>query len=247
MKVGIMQPYFVPYIGYWQLLNAVDKYVIYDDVNYINRGWINRNRIMIDGQPKYINVPMLGASQNKLINEIHVNNDPRQIKKNLRTIESAYKNAPYYAVIFPLVEEIIKCSQGYLASYIENSIRVICQYLEIETDIIVSSSVKKDCSLKGQDKILSICELLGATEYYNAVGGQMLYSYEDFRKRRIELKFLKTNNIKYKQFGNDFLPNLSIIDVMMFNSGQKVKEMLEDYSIICENEEIKNDIGEGQI
>ena len=247
MKVGIMQPYFVPYIGYWQLLNAVDKYVIYDDVNYINRGWINRNRIMIDGQPKYINVPMLGASQNKLINEIHVNHDPRQIKKNLRTIESAYKNAPYYAVIFPLVEEIIKCSQEYLASYIENSIRVICQHFEIETDLIVSSSVKKNCSLKGQDKILSICELLGATEYYNAVGGQMLYSYEDFRKRRIELKFLKTNNIKYKQFGNDFLPNLSIIDVMMFNSRQKVKEMLEDYSIVCENEEIKNDIGEDQI
>lgn len=150
-------------------------------------------------------------------------------------------------MIFPLVEEIIKCSQEYLASYIENSIRVICQYLEIETDLIVSSSVKKDCSLKGQDKILSICELLGATEYYNAVGGQMLYSYEDFRKRRIELKFLKTNNIKYKQFGNDFLPNLSIIDVMMFNSRQKVKEMLEDYSIVCENEEIKNDIGEDQI
>jgi len=232
MKVGIMQPYFVPYIGYWQLLNAVDKYVIYDDVNYIKGGWINRNRILLNNQPEYFNIPMLGSSPYKLIKEVRVNNDIRLISKNLRLIEYAYKKAPYYDEIFLLIEKILKCPHEYLAPFIENSIRIICNYLEIETELIVSSSIKKDCSLKGQDKVLSICELLGATEYYNAVGGQSLYSYEDFRKKNIELKFLKTNDIEYKQFGNEFLPNLSILDVMMFNSRQEIKKMLGNYSLI---------------
>ena len=83
MKLGIMQPYFVPYIGYWQLMNAVDKYVIYDDVNFIKGGWINRNRILVNGQPKYFNIPIIGASPFKLINEIGVNNDLQLINKNL--------------------------------------------------------------------------------------------------------------------------------------------------------------------
>lgn len=232
MRVGIMQPYFMPYIGYWQLMNAVDKYVIYDDVNFIRRGWINRNRILIDNQPKYFNIPMIGASQNKLINEVEVNTDQKLVKKNLRTIESAYKKAPYFDNVYPLLEKIINCKKKIISEYIENSFIILCNYLDIMPELIMSSSLNKNCNLKAQDKILDICRLLGCTEYYNAIGGKKLYSYNDFKKNGIELKFLETEYIEYKQFNNNFQSNLSIIDVMMFNSKKEIRRMLLNYNLV---------------
>lgn len=234
MKLGIMQPYFIPYIGYWQLMNAVDKYVIYDDVNFIKGGWINRNRILVNGEPKYFNVPMLGASPYKLINEVGVNNDRKLTDKNLRALEWAYRKAPYYGDVFPLMERVLESGKDDIASYIAESFRIIGEYLDIKTEFIISSDLEKDCEQKGQDKVLSICKLLGATEYYNAIGGQELYSFEDFKAQDITLKFLKTSDIVYEQFGNEFQPNLSIVDVMMFNSREQVQQMLQKYTLVCE-------------
>lgn len=235
MKLGIMQPYFVPYLGYWQLMNAVDKYVIYDDVNYIKGGWINRNRILIGGVPKYFNIPMLGASPYKLINEVEVNNDYHLIEKNLRMIENAYKKAPYFSDVYPVIERVLRCGKNNIAEYITESFKIIGEYLGITTELIISSSLEKDCSLKGQDKVLAICKLLNATEYYNAIGGQELYSFSQFRENNISLKFLKTDDIIYEQFGNEFQKNLSIVDVMMFNSQQQVKKWLDSYTLITED------------
>lgn len=232
MRIGIMQPYFLPYIGYWQLMNMVDEYVIYDDVNFIKGGWINRNRILMNGRVQYFNIPMLGASPFKLINEIEVNNDVRLIEKNLRILEGAYRNAPYYKAVYPLIREVLYCGKQNLAEYITESFYIICEYLKIETKLIVSSSLDKDCFLKGQDKVIAICKLLGAKEYYNAIGGQKLYSSTDFQKQGISLYFLKTNEIKYKQFNNEFRENLSIVDVMMFNSQDEIQEMLKKYIVV---------------
>lgn len=232
MRVGIMQPYFMPYIGYWQLMNVVDKYIIYDDVNFIRGGWINRNRILIDNQPKYFNIPMIGASQNKLINEVEVNTDQKLIKKNLRTIESAYKKAPYFDNVYPLLERIINCKKKVISEYIENSFIILCNYLDITTELIMSSSLNKNNNLKAQNKILDICRLLKCTEYYNSIGGKKLYSYNDFLKNGIELKFLETKYIEYRQFNNDFQSNLSIIDVMMFNSKKEINDMLLKYNLV---------------
>lgn len=232
--VGIMQPYFFPYIGYWQLMNAVDKYVIYDDVNYIKRGWINRNRILVNNEVKYVNVPVLGASQNKLINEIQVNPDENEVDKTLRLIEMAYKNAPYFETVFPLVETVMHCKKGTVSEFIAESFRCVCDYLDIKTELIMSSDIEKDNSLRGEDKIIDICKRLGATDYYNAVGGQELYDYKHFSEIGMQLHFLKTEDIKYKQFDADFESGLSIIDVMMFNSKEEIKEMLKQYSLIEE-------------
>lgn len=234
MKIGIMQPYFVPYIGYWQLMNAVDKYVIYDDVNYIKGGWINRNRILMNGKPQYFNIPMLGASPFKLINDVGVNTDRRLIEKNLRILEGAYKKAPYYKDVISIMEKILFCEKENIAEYIAFSFSVINEYLQINTQLIMSSELEKDCTLRGQDKVISICKLLGATEYYNAIGGRELYSYSDFKEHGIKLSFVDTDLIEYKQFGEEFYPNLSIIDVMMFNSGDKVREFLTQYQLISE-------------
>lgn len=232
MKLGIMQPYFMPYIGYWQLMNLVDQYVIYDDVNFIKGGWINRNRILVNGAPKYFNVPMLGSSSNVLINEVQVDHNAAVTRKSLRSIEGAYKKAPYFDIVNPMLEEILWCGEDNIAKYIEHSFRVICKYLDIRTELIVSSDLDKDTTLKGQDKVIAICRLLGATEYYNAIGGRELYSYEAFREHGLQLKFVETKNIVYQQFDNTFQPNLSIIDVMMFNSRDKVREYLEAYTLI---------------
>lgn len=232
MKAGIMQPYFFPYIGYWQLMNAVDKYVIYDDVNFIKGGWINRNRVLMNGEAKLINLKMNGASPNKLINEIEVSGDIIYNKKLLKTIESCYKKAPYFSNVYPIIEDIVTQNDKNLAWYLEYSIKKICEYLTINTEIIVSSSISKNNDLKGQEKVIEICKVLEADEYYNAIGGQELYSYDDFAAHNIKLSFMKIGTIEYQQFNNEFLPNLSIVDVMMFNSVEDVKKMLEQYELL---------------
>ena len=234
MKVAVMQPYFVPYIGYWQLMNIVDKYVIYDDANYIKGGWINRNRILINGQARYFNVPIVGSSPNKKINEIKVNQTELLVRKNMRTIEFAYKKAPFYADVYPLVEKILYCDKENLVEFVRNSFDVISNYLGITPDFILSSSIQKDNRLKGQDRLLSICEVLGATEYYNSLGGMSLYTFEAFRKKNMRLYFLKSGDIKYMQYDSAFQENLSIIDVMMFNSKEEIRKMLNDYVTITD-------------
>lgn len=232
VKVGIMQPYFVPYIGYFQLMNAVDKYVVYDDVNFIKGGWINRNRILLNGEPRFINIPMIGASPNKLINEVGINNEPVLVNKTLKQIESAYKKAPYFNDVYPLIKDIVEFKADTIEKYIFHSFEIINNYLDIKTELILSSSLDKNNELKGQDKVISICKMLNATDYYNAIGGQELYSFDVFEKENINLHFIKTNEITYKQFGNEFISNLSIIDVMMFNSKEEVKKLLSNFELI---------------
>lgn len=232
MRVGIMQPYFLPYIGYWQLMNAVDRYVIYDDVNYINRGWINRNRILVDGRPTLLNIPLRKASQNKKINEIEISRDEKTIRKNLRMVELAYKKAPCFERVFPLYERIIMNEKSNLAEFLADSLQMIKNYLGISTELLFSSSLEKDNSLRGQDKILEICTLLNASEYVNAIGGRDLYCASEFSKRGIQLFFLKTNPISYRQADENFWPDLSILDVMMFNDVKRVREFLNRYTLI---------------
>ena len=232
MKLAIMQPYFFPYIGYWQLMDAVDTYVIYDDVNYINRGWINRNRILFNGKPRYFNLPMHGSSQNKLINEIEVDKDEILRDRNLSILKEAYHKAPYFDEIYPIITEILNSDADNVASFIADSFRILCFYLGITTERILSSEIDKDSSLKGEDKIIDICKALGAKHYINAIGGVELYHEDIFRSNGIEISFLKTKDIKYRQFDNEFENSLSIIDIMMFNSMEETRAMLKKCEII---------------
>jgi len=232
MKLGIMQPYFLPYIGYWQLINAVDKFVIYDDVNYINRGWINRNYILLNKQQFLFSLPLSKSSQNKFINQITVSENKNKLMK---TFATAYGKAPFYNDVAPLVKQIFEYTDKNLAKFIGNSIIKIADHLGLKSSIIYSSEIDKEHSLKGQDKILGICNTLKASEYVNSIGGIDLYNKSDFEANNIKLCFLKTQPITYKQFNDSFIPNLSILDVLMFNSVENIKEMLEKYEF-CEKE-----------
>ena len=226
-----MQPYFFPYIGYWQLINAVDVFVLYDDVNFIKKGWINRNNILLNKSEHLITIPLLNVSQNKHINECMVSEDYKSIDNIIKTINLAYKKAPYYNLVFPYIEEIIK-TKGSISDLVLKSVLWIKEYLVLNTEIILSSSIDKNNELKGQDKIIEIVKKLNGNHYINAIGGQELYNKEIFNNNGIKLNFIKTGEIKYKQFNNEFVPNLSIIDVLMFNSPSEVKEMLNNYSLI---------------
>ena len=229
MTIGIMQPYFMPYIGYWQLLASVDIYVIYDDVNYIKKGWINRNNILVNNEKQMFTIALNGASQNKLINEITIADDFIKLRK---TISMAYHKAPYYNDVMALLDDVFSYQSSNLADFIANSIKIVCQYLDIQTKIIMSSNIEKDNSLKGQNKILEICKLLNADAYYNAIGGQELYDKDNFKAEGIDLRFIQTNLAPYAQLDNEYVPGLSIVDVLMFNNVLQVKKMLDSYILI---------------
>jgi len=228
MKVSIMQPYFFPYIGYWQLLNATDVFVIYDDVNYIKQGYINRNSILIDGNSKRITLEVIGASSNKLINEVQVGNNT---KKLLKGIEQAYKKSPEYEDSYTVIKSILEYPEKNIAKFIGHSLQSIADFLSIDTTVIYSSELEKNNNLRGQEKVIDICRHLKASEYINAIGGKELYDKETFLKSGIELRFLETGIINYKQFNNNFVPTLSIIDIMMFNTKNDIKKILNNYKL----------------
>jgi hypothetical protein len=228
-KVGIMQPYIFPYIGYFQTLKAVDDYVIYDDVQFIKGGWINRNNILIGGNKVLFTVALVNASPNKLINEIQIWDD---FSKLIKTIAMAYSKAPYKDQTLSLLNKIVSYPDKNLARFNGNSIVEIAKYLGITTNILYSSALEKDDTLKANSKVVAICKELGGNVYINAIGGQELYDKQDFKEQGIDLKFIKSGNIEYKQFKSGFVPNLSIIDVLMFNSPEEINRLLDDYELI---------------
>lgn len=233
MKIGVMQPYLFPYIGYWQLLNAVDKYVILDDVNYITRGYINRNNILIGGQANRFTVPVYKASQNKLISETKLFFSPEEKEKFLNTIKFAYKKASFFEQGYALIEDIINNDTDDLTDYIAYSMKKICEYFGIDTPIYKSSEIKKDSELRAQDRIIAICKSLEGDTYINPAGGRALYSHEKFEKEALDLFFLDTrmDEIKYHQFNDEFVDYLSIIDVIMFNDVSTIRRFLDKYEL----------------
>lgn len=232
MKIGMMQPFFFPYIGYFQLLNMVDKYVVYDTGKFSNNKWGFRNRILINGSPGFFRVKTLKASQNKQFNEIKVSDDIESKIRMIHALECSYGKAPHFSEVMPMMEKFMLADYDNLFEYNVTSIRMICNYLGIKTEILIFSELDHGRDLKRQYRIFDVCRTLGGDEYINAIGGMELYDFKEFRENGIELAFLKTDEIAYPQFGGEFVPDLSIIDVMMFNSVPEIQDMLSRYTLI---------------
>lgn len=229
-KVAIMQPYLFPYIGYFQLLYSVDEFVLYNDVNHIVRGWINRNNYLIDGQKKLITLSVVGASSNKKINELEFLGDFERFK---RTLHQAYSRALNREKVMEVIDNIFLGDDKAIEAVVKRSFEEISKYLELEVpQLTLSSDIDGHSSLKGQEKILAICNKLGADIYINPLGGKELYNKEEFQKHGIELRFIQPQIEKYKQFDNEFIPGLSMIDVLMFNSPATIAGMLKNYELI---------------
>jgi len=229
MKVAIMQPYFFPYLGYFQLIHAIDAFVVYDDVNYIKGGWINRNFILSKGEKTRITLQLFGASPNKLINQVEVGSNSLKL---LKTIQQSYSRAPYYQDVMNLIEEILRSKETNLALFLNFSLRKICDYLGLKREWYLSSDLDKDTSLQGQKKVLAVCKELGATHYINMLGGRELYDNTSFTDYGFQLSFLEAFMKPYNQQNNQFIPNLSIIDALMHNCLMDLKAMLNDYELV---------------
>jgi hypothetical protein len=233
MKLGIMQPYFFPYIGYFQLINSVDEFVIYDNIQFTKKGWINRNRILVNHKDDYITIPLKKDSDYLNVNQRILSDTwPIDRKKMLNRIFESYKKAPQFEQVFVMIENCLNSDKSNLFDFIQNSLLQTLSYLSIPTKITVSSSIEIDHGLKSEQKVLAICKNRNANTYVNPVGGYELYSKDRFELNGIILQFQKSNSINYSQFQSDFLPSLSIVDVLMFNSKDKVKLFLEDYQLL---------------
>ena len=231
-KLAVMQPYFFPHLAYFQLIHASDKFIFYDDVNFKTDGWINRNRILINESPSYITVPCREASHLKLINEVE--HDLNEIKRDklLRKIKITYSKAPFFDDVFDLFESVIGTATKFISDLAIKSISLTIDYLNIETETAVSSEIYHNQHLNGQHRVLDICNIENAEIYINSKGGTELYRSEDFRKKGVELKFLMPGDYSYQQFSSQFVSSLSILDVMMFNSVDEIKQMLDQYKLI---------------
>ena len=228
-----MQPYLFPYIGYFQLISSVDIFVIYDNIEYTKKGWINRNRFLMNGKAEYFTVPLKKESDYLTVINRNLSDDKlKKIKKILNQIESTYRKAPYFKEVLPVIKSIFINEETNLFKYIYFSLRTILDFLNIETKIIVASEININHSLKSQEKVLAICEALNATKYINTIGGTELYSKESFEDKNIKLSFIQSNSIIYNQFDEPFVPWLSIIDVMMFNSKETILNYLKDNTLI---------------
>ena len=233
MRLAIMQPYFFPYIGYFQLMHAVDQFVVYDNVEYTKKGWINRNRILVNGEDAYITLPLKKDSDYLMVKERFLADSwPADRIKMLNRIRESYRKAPEFNVIFPFIEQCILFDQTNLFDFIFNSLKVLQRILNIDTQLKIASTIPVDHALKAEKKVIAINNAIGADEYINPIGGVALYSKETFGKEGIRLHFIKTGHVEYSQHTPYFLPNLSIIDVLMFNSPEKIKEMLNNYELI---------------
>jgi len=233
MKIAVMQPYLFPYVGYFQLITAVDKFIILDDVNFINKGWINRNRLLINGEPSFFTVPLQKASQNKLIRDIQIAPDIKWRDTLLKTFQFNYSKAPYYNEVYPGLRELFSRDVNNIVELNYLSIQHTCCYLDIKTEIIPDPGRYENWHLNGQHRILDICIQQNADQYINPIGGMELYSRDLFEQACIKLVFLKSCAEPYTQFRHPFVPNLSILDMMMFCKPDEIKNnLLSKYKLI---------------
>jgi hypothetical protein len=226
MKLGIMQPYFLPYVGYFQLISAVDN------IKYTKKGWINRNRMLDNNADKLFSLSLRKDSDALDIGQRYLSPLYDRMKL-LDKFRVAYSKSPNFESVYPLLSVIVSYKEDNLFSYIYNSIWKICQFLNIGTDLFISSGIAVDHSLRAGDRVIAICKALSAKEYINPIGGIELYSHENFLQEGIRLSFLRSRARKYNQFGPTFVSQLSIIDFLMFEDLEKVRECIDqDFDLI---------------
>jgi hypothetical protein len=232
-RVAVMQPYLFSYIGYFQLISACDVFVYYDDVTFIKGGWINRNRILLNGEPHRFSVPLSGASSNALIKDVRLAPGGRWTQDFSATLRQAYRRAPHFDRIQQLVESVLNAGHTHIADLAIASIQAVCDYLDLPVLAHRSSSFAPDTrALDRSDRLIAMTRRAGGQTYINPAGGSALYRSSHFADNGVRLQFLEPVSAPYPQFGvAAFVPGLSIIDVLMFNDVEQIRQMLTQYSI----------------
>lgn len=236
MKLGIFQPYFFPYIGYFQIMNAVNEFIVYDNIKYTKKGWLNRNRILVEGRDAFITLPLKKDSDFLDVRDRYIAATwHKERDRMLNRIHNSYRASSQFHSVYPLVEKILYYEDDNLFRFLYHSLTILKEYLNIRTSLVVSSTVPIDHTLKNNHKVLALCKARNATIYINPISGATLYGRENFKRQGINLLFIKTRNTSYAQHGATFVPNLSIIDVMMFNDREYIQtNLLEAYDLFEE-------------
>jgi len=232
MKLAIMQPYAFPYLGYFQLLQAADRFVLLDDVTFIKQGWINRNRILGPHGPLRFTLPVEGAGSHRRLCDLHLTATTRWRDKLLRTIEQTYRRAPGFERAWPVVEASLRHPERRLTGWLRHSLEQVCGALGVTTPMISAAAVHPAGGDRGLDRVLEICRREGASEYLNAEGGRALYPARAFAARGLRLRFVEHHPRPYAQGGGPFVERLSIIDALMFNSPAELARLLDDCSVV---------------
>lgn len=232
MKVAIMQPYFLPHIGYFHLIDSVDEFIFFDDVNFIKRGWINRNNFLVQNKAHLFSVSLSNASQNELIKDVKINYTLKWEDDFMKLLKHNYSKAKHFGPVFDLIKKIFQEKFEFISDLNIALTLEICEYLGIKKKFQKSSDIDYVKSGTGVEKIISLCQIKGATEYVNAIGGMGLYDKTIFISEKIQLHFIESRPIVYTQIGNNFVPHLSILDVLMFCDISEVNEHIKKYSLI---------------
>lgn len=227
MKLAIMQPYLFPYLGYFQLVAAVDRFVFLDDVNFINRGWINRNRLLFSGEVTYFTVPLVNAGQNRRICDIAIVDEARWKKKLEESIRQSYAKAPNFEPVYQLIATVMFDGEPLIGEMAKRSVVEVAKYLDLPTQFVWSTRIYENPGLTGEARIRDICQQEHASAYYNLPGGQELYGPDAFAADGIALHFIEPNLPAYPQFAGQFHPGLSIVDVLMHVDRATVRAMLQ--------------------
>ena len=232
MIASFAQPYFFPYIGYFQLIAASDVFVVYDDAQYMKNGWVNRNRILGKSGPEWLTFPVEHAPHTLTINQRrYVSGGKRTTDVLLTKLATRYREAANFEATMKLVEGALSYPDRGVASFNNNLIRRVCEFLDVGTRIEVASELRVKKS-SGVQAVIDMCLLLEADHYLNPIGGTDLYSPAAFSANGLALSFLKPELHVYPQFGLPFQPGLSIIDVLMFNSKACVRHMLDHCQVM---------------
>lgn len=228
MKVAVMQPYFLPYLGYFQLIAAADVFVVYDRIQFTKKGWIHRNRMLVNNSPQYFSLPLKKDSDYLDICDRRLADSwDAESAKLMNRVRGAYSKAPFFKDSFELIRDIIEFAEPNLHRFVLNSIEKVASYLDLSCRILSSGEANDDATLKFADRVIHICKALDADTYINPIGGLELYDRKHFEAHSLELQFLQMNSIVYQQFGPSFEPGLSILDVMMFNSPEKIRHWVD--------------------
>lgn len=227
MRLAIMQPYAFPYLGYFQLAKHSECFVLLDDVNYIKKGWINRNRILTSQGEYLFTIPLIKPSQNKKINTLQLCDFNKNATALLNTIHQSYKKMPCFDQGYALLEHCFSFEGELLTDFIIHCLHIYFDYLNITTKIQLSSVLDPNPQLKAQDRIIYLNKLLHADRYLNLPGGQTLYNKASFEAHGIQLEFIDTSwQLNYQQLFGHQLSHPSIIDVTMSLNTTAIQQAL---------------------
>lgn len=226
--VAVMQPYLFPYIGYFQLAAQADRFVFSNDLKFINRGWINRNRLRVNNEPWLFTVPLHRPSDNCLIDEAQVLLDDRFMLKFMRTLRHHYARAPHFEEVLALCEAVFENPPATIDQLASRSVCQVMAYLDLPFDSCDARGRYGNRQLKGEERVIDIVRQEKGTRYLNLPGGRELYDAGHFAAAGIELAFVDPVNEPYRQAGEPFMPYLSILDVLLCNDRETVCRWLHD-------------------